>query len=347
MLAAGVTGDNDGGDAPLMSTVAQPASEPALSPAARALERRLEEIAQGFDGEVGIAITDVAADKTIDANGDVLLPQQSVSKLWVAMAALHKAEEGDLDLMEPVVIGPQDLTLFYQPIREIVRTRGSYRTDYADLVERALTRSDNTANDTILRRIGGPEEVEEFLDDSNIDEVRFGADERTKQSAIAGLDWNQAYSRGNAFFEARDGVPDTLRRVAFEGYLADPVDGATAVGISEAMARLVRGELLSSLASEFLLDTLEETRSGPNRLKGGLPPGWSIAHKTGTGQFFDGEQSGYNDVGVITSPAGRQYGIAVLIGRTRQPTPTRMAMMHEVVAALVAYDEAEYSIPSA
>jgi beta-lactamase class A len=259
------------------------------------------------------------------------------------MTALAQADERDLDLGERVVIRREDLTLFHQPIRDIVRRQGMFSSDYADLIDRALTRSDNTANDRILRRVGGPEEVEEFLDDRDIEGIRFGPDERTKQSAIAGLTWNQSYSYGNSFYEARDEVPDAVRRSAFESYLADPIDGATAEGIALALGRLVRGELLSSVSTEYLLQILSETRSGPNRLKGGLPPGWTIAHKTGTGQFFDGEQSGYNDVGVVTSDSGNQYGVAVLIARTRSSYAARMGMMHEVVRAIETYENREYA----
>ena len=74
------------------------------------------------------------------------------------------------------------------------------------------------------------------------------------------------------------------------------------------------------------------------RLKGGVPPGWSIGHKTGTGQFFDGEQSGYNDIGILTSPDGHRYALAVLIGRTREPTLERMRMMQAVTVATARFD---------
>ena len=145
-----------------------------------------------------------------------------------------------------------------------------------------------------------------------------------------------------AFFDARDEVPDARRREAFETYLADPQDGAPPVAIVEALARLHRGELLSEEATRLLLDTLERTKSGPRRLKAGAPEGWTVRHKTGTGQFFDGEQSGYNDVGIVTSPAGRSFAIAVMIARTREPTPVRMEMMQEVVRAVARYDAAQY-----
>ena len=317
-----------------------PIEPPELTPEQRELELAFERIGGDFAGTVGIAAVDVQDGATIEYNGLDPYPQQSVSKLWVTMTALAQADADKLDLGERVTLRREDLTVFYQPLRDIVNARGSFSTDYADLIQRAITRSDNTANDRILRRVGGPDAVEEFLEDRELLGVRFGTDERTKQSLIAGLSWNPAYSLGNAFYEARDLVPEAERRAAFEAYLADPIDGATPVGIAVALARLMRGELLSSVSTELLLATMEQTRSGPRRLKGGAPAGWSVGHKTGTGQFFDGEQSGFNDIGVLTSPERREYSVAVMIARTRAPTIARMQMMQEVVRAIVRYDAA-------
>lgn len=325
--------------------MAEPAAEPnaraaierpppvVLSEEERAFEQQLEEIGAGLDGTVGIAVVDADTGRAYEFNGDALLPQQSVSKLWVALTALSQVDDGELDLAEPVTIRREDLTVFYQPLRDIVRTRGSFPTNFRDLMERALARSDNSANDRLLRRVGGPGEVQDWIDEHRLDGVRFGTDERTKQSGIAGLTWRQDYSYGNAFYEARDQVPADERRAAFEAYLADPIDGATPVGLARALAALARGELLSPRSTRLIRDILAETRSGPRRLKAGAPEGWRVQHKTGTGQFYDGEQSGYNDVGIVTAPDGSDYAIAVMIGRTRESYAARMAMMQAVTRA--------------
>ncbi|QYJ06243.1 serine hydrolase [Qipengyuania flava] len=328
---------------PLVEQAETAIEDQVLSPAQVALDRELSRIGGTFPGHTGIAVRDIAAGETLHFNGLEMFPQQSVSKLWVAMTALEEADEERLDLAERVEIRFDDLTVFYQPIRNTVRRQGYFVSDYADLIDRAITQSDNTANDRILRRVGGPEAVQDFLDQNGLSSIRFGTDERTKQSAIAGLEWRQAFSIGPAFFEARDRVPEARRREAFESYLADPVDGAPPVAIAEALGRLARGDLLSPGATATLLSTLERTKSGPNRLKAGAPEGWVVRHKTGTGQFYDGEQSGYNDVGLITSPEGRTYAVVVMIARTRAPTPDRMAMMQEVVRAAVRYDAVRYA----
>jgi beta-lactamase class A len=84
---------------------------------------------------------------------------------------------------------------------------------------------------------------------------------------------------------------------------------------------------------------MSNTRSGPRRLKGGRAEGWVVSHKTGTGQFWNGQQSGYNDVGVLFAPDSSPYAVAVMIGGTQRPTLERMEMMQDVTRAVIAYHE--------
>jgi beta-lactamase class A len=327
---------------------AQPARIPAhhlaaaTSPAERALEARIRELGHGFEGEVGIAVRDIDSGFAANWHGDRFYPQQSVSKFWVALTALQRADAGQLDLDQRVTVTRQDLTLFHQPIAGQIGENG-YTTTLGQLMFRALTQSDNTCNDIVLRHAGGPSAVREMLERNRLDGVRFGPGERLLQAGIAGLRWQPAFSRGNAFFAAREAGPHARRRAAFEHYVDDPVDGATPNGITNGLARLQRGELLSTESTRRLLTTMSQTHTGPNRLRGGLAPGWTISHKTGTGQVLGSEQAGYNDIGVLHAPDGRNYALAVMIGRTSTPLATRMALMQEVVRATIAYHEASVS----
>ena len=88
---------------------------------------------------------------------------------------------------------------------------------------------------------------------------------------------------------------------------------------------------------------MSHTKTGANRLKGGLQPGWVLNHKTGTGQELDGYQAGYNDIGILTAPDGRSYSVAVMIKLTRVPLPTRLAMMNNVVRAVIAQHDMQYA----
>ena len=317
----------------------QPTVAPAELAAQRELEARVRELGRSFAGNVGIAVQDVASGWRASWNGERYYPQQSVSKFWVAITALQRVDAGELDLDQNVTLTRQDLTLFHQPIARQIGANG-YTTTLGDLMFRALTQSDNTCNDAVLRQAGGPQAVREMLARNRLEGVRFGPGERLMQSQIAGLQWRPSYSVGNAFFQARDSVPMAQRRAAFDRYVQDPVDGATPTGIVSALSRLRNGELLSPASTQRLLSIMSQTRTGPQRLTGGLAPGWRISHKTGTGQILGGTQAGYNDIALITSPEGRSYALAVMIGRTSTPLPTRMELMQNVTRAVIAFDEA-------
>ena len=75
----------------------------------------------------------------------------------------------------------------------------------------------------------------------------------TSGSKIAGLIWDPKYSLGDAFFTARNALPMTRRKAAFESYLSDPYDGASPHAVAGALAALRKGELLSPASTSRLL----------------------------------------------------------------------------------------------
>ncbi|HVM23190.1 MAG TPA: serine hydrolase [Sphingomicrobium sp.] len=318
---------------PQASTVSKPA--PAVVPAPQYIRTRIDELGRAFDGRVGIAVKSIDDGWTTGWKEDELYPQQSVSKLWVAITALDAVDKGRVRLDDRVTLTREDLTLFHQPIRALVLGNGGHTTTLRDLMEKAITTSDNTANDKLMRSVGGAEAVRRMLTSKRLGAIRFYDGERALQSKIAGLLWSQSYSIGSAFFEAREALPMSVRRAAFERYIADPYDGASASAIAAALARLKRGELLSPESTRRLLLTMGNTKTGANRLKGGLAPGWTLSHKTGTGQVLGSVQAGYNDIGILTAPDGRSYAVAVMIKRTSVPLPVRMTLMNNVVRAVI------------
>jgi beta-lactamase class A len=178
--------------------------------------------------------------------------------------------------------------------------------------------------------------VRDMIAAKQLGSIRFYEGERALQSKIAGLIWSPSYSIGNAFYKARDALPLSVRRAAFNRYVEDPYDGAAPSAIVSALARLKRGELLSPASTQRLLNIMGHTKTGPNRLKGGLEAGWTLSHKTGTGQVFGPWQAGYNDIGILTAPDGRSYAVAVMIKKTATPLSTRMTLMNNVVEAVIA-----------
>lgn len=318
--------------APLTATRLKLMTKPP-PPAPQALQDRLDALAADYGEEVGVAVTDVSAGWTAGVDRDRPYPQQSVSKLWVAITVMRAADEGRIDPETVVTLTDADRSVFFQPVAYNIGKDG-YQTRIADLLRRALVQSDNAANDRLMREMGGPDGVSAALHDMGLTTVKVGAYERDLQARTAGLTWRADYGVGWNFQAARQALPKEAREAAMAAYLAEPLDGASPAGITAALAALSRGELLSPASTATLLDLMHDARTGPRRLKGGLPAGWSIAHKTGTGQDFEGAAVGINDVGLLTAPDGHVYAVAVMMRQTFKPVPQRLEFMQAVTRAV-------------
>lgn len=299
-----------------------------------ALRSRLAQLWREFPGKTGIAVRRIDGNWMLSHRGDQYFPQQSVSKLWVALTLLDKVDRGEVSLNDQIFIGPNDLTLFHQPLASRVRREGGITETVSTLLDMAITRSDNSANDALLRHAGGPEAVRRFIDRNNLGRIRFGPGERLLQSQIAGISWRQNLSTGRAFQAERARQPIENRRAALNAYLANPIDGASPEAIAMALTRLARGELLSPESTKLILDIMSRTRSGPRRLKGGVPADWGFLHKTGTGQDLPPISTGYNDIGIMTAPDGTRYAVVVMLAETTASVPQRMTLMQRVSRAV-------------
>jgi beta-lactamase class A len=304
-------------------------------PGPAALQARLDDLAKRYREPVGVAVTDVSAGWVASVDAVDSYPQQSVSKLWVVLSVFDAIDQGRLKLTDEVRLDQSDRSVFYQPLASRIGKDG-YVTTLEDLVRRALIESDNAANDRLIKAVGGIEVVTATIERKGLAGIAVGATEHELQARTAGMMWRQEYGRGNAFKEARALLPDAVRDVALKSYLDKPGDGASPLAIATALTALRRGQLLSADSTQTMLGIMSQATTGRMRLKGGLPDGWSIAHKTGTGPDWKTGSVGINDVALITAPDGHTYAVAVMMRQTRQGVPARLAFMQAVTRAVVA-----------
>lgn len=317
---------------PLARSAAPPVKI-APMPAPANLHDRVIALGRAFDGKAGIAIVSLRDGWEIDWNANTLFPQQSCSKLWVAITAMDAVDRRKISLDDQVTLGRGDLTLFHQPLRQKI-LGGGHTTTLGSLLFQAITESDNTANDKLMRSVGGPQAVRDMIARKGLGSIRFYNGERALQSKIAGLIWSQSYSIGNAFFEARSALPMNVRKAAFDRYISDPYDGASPHAVANALADLKRGELLSPASTDRLLSIMGHTRTGGLRVRAALAPGWEWNHKTGTGQELKGRIAGINDIGLLTAPDGTVYAMAIMTIANRSDGSAQ-ELMRDVTRAVI------------
>lgn len=321
---------------PMSRPMPKPPAVLPQSSAPQGLAQAVRALWSTYPGRAGVAIARSDGTWMIGHRQDELMPQQSVSKLWVAMAVMNAIDEGELRLTDRVTLTRADLTVFNQPIAAEIKD-GSFTTTISDLLNRQMRKSDNTANDYLMRKVGGPEAIRAFISAKGLGAIRFGPGEKYLQARTAGLTWRPEYSDGRAFQAARAKLSEAARTAAMDAYVADPPDGAAPAAIARALLRLKRGDLLSPSSTRYLLNLMATSITGPQRLHAGVPEDWGFAHKTGTGQDFRGRTAGFNDVALLTAPDGTSYAVVVMIADTMTPIPKRWEFMQGISSSVAAY----------
>lgn len=102
-----------------------------------------------------------------------------------------------------------------------------------------------------------------------------------------------------------------------------------------ALLRLLHeGKTLSQLSRALLLKLMIETPTGRKRLKGLLPEGAVVAHKTGTSNTTGGITAATNDLGLITLHDGRHLAVAVFLSDSPADEATREAVIAKITRAV-------------
>jgi len=273
------------------------------APGFQDIPQKLEKVSQGLVGRIGVAAQEIGSGVSVTVNGDEPFVMASTYKVAIATAVLGRVDKGQLGLsdlidvpLEKMVVGPNPITMnFVHPGVEL---------SVANLIEPMITESDNTATDVCLELAGGPEAVTKMLRSIAITEQRLDRSTAEILRDFYGLT-DKAYASVAAEAYAKD--PTLLSRQSDRNleFEKDPRDHSTPEAMLELLLAIDSGKVLSQTSRDFLLATMSRTRTGPGRLRGLLPKGTTVAHKTGT---IGGVA---NDVGFITLPDGRRFAIAV------------------------------------
>jgi beta-lactamase class A len=274
------------------------------------------EIARGTDGTiVGAAALWLESGKTVSLNGDQRFPLASVCKLPLAMNILALVDEGKLALNQEIEIPEGDL---WPPVSDIAAAwpkRKSWPLN--EILQVMVAHSDNTAEEIVYRLGGGAPAMAARFRQWKIDGVRIDRNERECMASQKGP------------------TPEASHQATLQ-YIADPRDTGTPNGTVELLARLFRGELLSKASTARMIEILKSTTTGLKRLKGLLPPGTVVAHKTGTTGVVKRLAAGTNDSGVIFLPNGTQLAVAVYVKASTRNEATREGVIARIARA--AYD---------
>jgi beta-lactamase class A len=243
-----------------------------------ALERQVAALTNNAKGRIGVAAFDLTTGQQISVLGNQRFPLASTSKVAIVATFLEGVDQGrwSLDDKFPLLVPVPSARLSGTPapLRE-----GKLLTA-RDLIELAITRSNNEAPDGLLRVVGGPKAVNDWMRRAGIRD--FSID------------------RYIATLVRDDGEFDPASHI-------DMRDSATPLAMVNLLRGLYQGRWLSASSRNVLIGAMERCKTGPQRIPGQMPDGVLVAHKTGS--LWDTS----SDVGIVTSPDGHAIAMAIYV----------------------------------
>ncbi|KAF3889278.1 MULTISPECIES: class A beta-lactamase [Nostocales] len=274
----------------------------ANTPRSNKLRDLIEQISHAAQGRVGMTATVVETGESVSLNGDRRFPMQSVYKFPIAMAVLAQVDQGNLKLDQKIRVAASDIV---RDSRILEKNSQGKEFRLAELLKYMVSESDSTACDVLLRLIGKPQRVTEYLRNLDVNDI-----------VVANTENEIQFGKDRALQYRNYATPDA------------------AVNLLRAFHK---GRGLSKSTQALLRQWMIETSTGPNRIKGLLPKGTVVAHKTGTSATVNGVTAATNDVGIVTLPNGQHLAIAVFVSDSQATN----AIREEVIAKLAkaAWDE--------
>jgi beta-lactamase class A len=302
-------------------------------PSLARLEQQIEYVAHATDGVVGVEAVHVETGRTIAVRGAEGFPMASAFKLPVAVQILSLVDEGKLTLETMVSLTPQDLHPGSGRLSELFFHPG-VSLSIANLMELALVISDNSAADVLLREAGGPVAVT-----ARMRALGFAGIRVDRSTALLISDWQgaknlppEAQWNREIWDKLFDAVPEREHMNARRAEMKDPRDTATPDDMTRLLLRVWRRDLLSPQSSGVLLDMMDRCQTGKSRIKGLLPQGTDVAHKTGT---LGGVA---NDVGFMTLPGDAGHvAISVFTKASNKPEEAAEKAIAEIARTVYDY----------
>lgn len=259
-----------------------------LFPAVSATEDALAKLERRNGGRLGVAALDMGSRQHIRYRADERFAMCSTFKLLAVAAILHRIDLGRESLDRSISYGQADL-LAYAPIARAHVGKG--QMSVAALCAAAIEWSDNTAANLLLAALGGPRGYTQYARSIGDHVTRLDRVEPALNAATPG----------------------------------DPRDTTTPAAMLASMKTVLLGPVLSEASRARLSGWLKQCTTGKDRIRAGLPAGWEVGDKTGSGM-----NNGTNDIAIIWPPGRAPILVAAYYTGSREYSDKRNAVIAEV-----------------
>ncbi|NIZ92833.1 class A beta-lactamase [Kineosporiaceae bacterium B12] len=242
-----------------------------------------------FGARVGVYAVDTGTGAVVEHRADERFAHASTIKVAAVAAVLDAATPADLDEAVPV---PADGIVTHSPV---TAAHAGGAVPLREVLAAALTVSDNTAGNLLLDRAGGPAGLQAFLRTAGDDVTRVDRREPDLNTAVPG----------------------------------DPRDTTTPRALAADLRAFAVDDALGADDRAVLTDLLRRSTTGAGLVRAGVPAGWGVEDKSGTGGY------GTRNDAAVVRPPGRAPLVVVVMssrpGADAEPDDALLARATEVV----------------
>ncbi|HZS80615.1 MAG TPA: class A beta-lactamase [Herbaspirillum sp.] len=253
----------------------------------------LGKLEASVDGRLGVEILDTGSGRHWGYRADERFPMCSTFKFLAASAVLQRVDAG-AEQLDRRIVYDADMLVPYSPTTG--KHVGGDGLSLAQICEAAMTLSDNTAANLILRNLGGLTPLNDFIKSLGDDLTRVDRFEPELNTALPG--------------DARD----TTTPAAMTGNLQ----------------KILLGNALSAASRQQITAWMAANKTGDRRVRAGMPPGWKVGDKTGSGAYGT-----TNTIAIIWPPQGKPLLTSVYLTETRAPEDQRNAVLADIGRLIV------------
>ena len=312
-------------------------------PAFAGLTEQIQALEKKYKSRIGISAIHAESGQKFHYRGDEWFKLASTNKVPIAVTILKMAEYKQLDLDEMIDIRLSDITPG-SGLMGYFFSRPGLSISVYNLLESMIAISDNSSTDTLLRRIGGIQKVQQLLKQHRVDNISvdrsildmyLDVEAISPRPAPGSFDihrWNEIKSK----------VSKDSKSKSYRTFYKDKKDATTPRGMTNLLRKIYDGRILSPEYSHLLFEIMTHTLPSNGRISKNLPSYVKVANKTGT--WWDKDpitKTTYhytNDVGMIVTKAGDHILLSVYVNSAKQVTKKEQVNAIADSAKLI-YDE--------
>lgn len=263
------------------------------------IRTQIEEVIKGKQATVGIAVMDLNNESdTLTINGNISFPTLSVYKFYLALAVLDLVDNNKLSLEREMTINTKDLQEnTHSPLREAKINEKQFTVSISELLYHTVSLSDNNTCDILFELVGGTEYVDSYI----------------KRIGIQGISVKATEEEMHKTFDAQ--------------YLNTSIPYASVYALN----LFDKKKILSEKSTAYLQELMTITPSGSNKIKGLLPEGTFVIHKTGSSfRNSEGLRAADNDIGIVVMPDGRKFALAAFVCNSKEDDNTNASIIAQI-----------------